>query len=128
MPTMDAVAFDRAASLASASVEDLHDSKDVPHAAAGTATAHGWSVVVIVTPAAPGDGIDNLTQCDRDCLALLAQATAPAPARAGDSVGGGTGTSRPQLQRAGEPGMASDTVRTLPQLQATSCSIAASLP
>jgi hypothetical protein len=36
-------------------------------------------VVVIVTPAAPGDGLDNLTQCDRDCLALLAQATAPMP-------------------------------------------------
>src|SRR4051794_14864263 len=81
MPTMDAVAFDRAASLASAyalqAVEDLHAGKDMPHAAAGTATAHGWSVVVIVTPAAPGDGLDHLTQCDRDCLALLAQATAP---------------------------------------------------
>jgi hypothetical protein len=80
---MDATPFDRAASLASAyavqAVEDLHASKDSPHAAAGTATAHGWNVVVIVTPAAPGDGLDHLTQCDRDCLALLAQCSLPVP-------------------------------------------------
>src|SRR5262249_58196641 len=46
-------------------------------AAAGS-TAGGWSVVVILTPApAPaGDG-PRLSQCDLDCLALLAQAKEP---------------------------------------------------
>jgi hypothetical protein len=80
---VDATPFDRAACLASGAVssilDDLHATNESPHAAAATGVAHGWSVVVIVTPAAPGDGLDHLRQCDRDCLALLAQCSVPVP-------------------------------------------------
>jgi hypothetical protein len=76
---VDAIPFDRAASVASAHagavLDDLHPTGEPPHAAAATASAHGWSVVVIVTPA--GDGLDGLSECDRDCLKLLAQLTVP---------------------------------------------------
>jgi hypothetical protein len=80
---VDALSFDRAACLTSSAVaailDDLQATQETPHAAAATGGARGWSVVVIVTPAAPGDGLDHLTQCDRDCLALLAQCSLPVP-------------------------------------------------
>jgi hypothetical protein len=80
---VDAHHFDRAACLASSLVggilDDLHATHEPPHAAAAAGSAHGWSVVVIVTPGAAGDGLDHLTQCDRDCLALLAQCSLPVP-------------------------------------------------
>jgi hypothetical protein len=82
---VDVHPFDRAACLAtgaaSSILDDLKVTSESPHSASATASAHGWSVVVIVTPAAPGDGLDHLTRCDRDCLALLAQATAPLSGR-----------------------------------------------
>ena len=49
----------------------------LPHALSLLAQAHGWSALVILTPSALGEGIDGLSQCDRDCLTLLAQATVP---------------------------------------------------
>jgi hypothetical protein len=80
---VDAIPFDRAVALASAyalqAVEDLHASKDAPHNASGVATAHGWNVLVIVAPATPcqDERPDLLSECDRDCLAQLAQAKEP---------------------------------------------------
>jgi hypothetical protein len=80
---VDAQHFDRAACVASSVVgtilDNLHAIQEPPHAAAACGSAHGWSVVVIFTPAALGDGLDGLTQCDRDCLALLAQTIVPLP-------------------------------------------------
>jgi hypothetical protein len=80
---VDAHPFDRAACLASSVVgsilDDRHVTQEMPHAAAATGAAHGWSVVVIVTPVGAGDDLDALTQCDWDCLALLAQTTSPMP-------------------------------------------------
>src|SRR5262249_9135236 len=45
--------------------------------AAFCASSGGYGVLVVVMPSAPGEGLDGLSDCDRDCLALLAVAAAP---------------------------------------------------
>lgn len=49
----------------------------MPHTATATASANGWTVLVIACPAPVADSTPGLTQCDRDCLTLLAQAAEP---------------------------------------------------
>src|SRR5262245_31614651 len=78
---VDAAPLDRAACLAAAHgaalLADLKASGAAPGHAAFAGSAGGYCVLVIVAPSGPAEGIDGLSQCERDCLALLAQATAP---------------------------------------------------
>jgi hypothetical protein len=78
---VDGQPIDRAGSLLRAYrdllLDDLKRCGDVPRCSAATASADGWSVLVIACPAPAADGAAGLTQCDRDCLTLLAQSPEP---------------------------------------------------
>jgi hypothetical protein len=56
---------------------DLTQADQPPRPEAAVEAGGGWSVLVLAYPTLPGDGIPGLTDCDRDCLALLAQAQEP---------------------------------------------------
>jgi hypothetical protein len=72
------VGVDKVRSLVSAYAReclgDLAQAPEAPRPEAAVEAAGGWSVLVLAYPTLPGDGIPGLTECDRDCLALLAQA------------------------------------------------------
>jgi hypothetical protein len=56
---------------------DLARANEAPRPEAAVEAGGGWSVLVLAYPALPGEGVPGLTDCDRDCLALLAQAQEP---------------------------------------------------
>jgi hypothetical protein len=73
--------MDKAGSLASGHagliLDDLLNSNAVPAPTAATVSAAGWCVTVVIAPQSPGEGVAGLTDCDRDCLALLDSADQP---------------------------------------------------
>src|SRR5262245_59417263 len=56
---------------------DLAATRASPCAEAAIRAASGWTVFVIAFPTPNGDEAPGLTECDRDCLTLLAQVREP---------------------------------------------------
>jgi hypothetical protein len=61
-----------------------------PRVETALASQGGWTVLVMAFPTPAGQGVPDLTECDRDCLRLLARldhpisaCTAPRPGRGG---------------------------------------------
>jgi hypothetical protein len=83
MPDIDG-GVDRVRSLvvghAQSCLADLAGTGAVPRADAAVRAAGGWTVLVVVFPTLPAEGVPGLTECDRDCLGILAQAREPLPA------------------------------------------------
>jgi hypothetical protein len=65
---------------ANAPLAELVEAGPISRPQATTRTAGEWTVFVIACPKRPGEGVPGLTDCDRDCLACLAQAQRPMPA------------------------------------------------
>src|SRR5438067_2256038 len=61
---------------ASACLADLGQVAVLPRPEAAAVSADGWTVLVLALPARPGEEA-GLTDCERDCLALLAGADEP---------------------------------------------------
>jgi hypothetical protein len=62
---------------ARACLNDLHAIDEPPRPEAGIESADGWTVLTLAFPTPPGEGLTGLTECDRDCLALLSQTSMP---------------------------------------------------
>jgi hypothetical protein len=60
-----------------ACLHDLQSVADPPRTEMALESAGGWSVLTVAFAALPGADVPGLRDCDRDCLALLAQAAAP---------------------------------------------------
>jgi hypothetical protein len=56
---------------------DLAQRGDVPRPEAAVVEGGGWTVLVVAFPTPPGEHVPGLTDCDRDCLALLAKVQEP---------------------------------------------------
>lgn len=57
--------------------ERLAATPDKPHPEAAVRSAGGWTVLVLAYPTPDGPRHVGLTDCDKDCLSLLAQSRAP---------------------------------------------------
>jgi hypothetical protein len=55
----------------------LHSTDLPPRPEAVLEARGGWTVLAFALPTPAGLGVPGLTECDRDCLALLAQAPEP---------------------------------------------------
>jgi hypothetical protein len=62
---------------AGACLRDLASAPDAPRAEAALESSGGWAVLAVAFPVPADPGIPYLTDCDRDCLALLGQVTEP---------------------------------------------------
>jgi hypothetical protein len=62
---------------ADACLADLRKAGAEPRAVLGARSGGGWTVLLVAMPTPPPDDGAGLTECDRDCLALLARATEP---------------------------------------------------
>jgi hypothetical protein len=62
---------------ASACLLDLQQSGEVPHGDATVQEGHGWGLVLIAVPRSPDAPPLELSECERDCLALLAEVRKP---------------------------------------------------
>ena len=62
---------------ANACLAELQSSGEAPCPEAAIRAAGGWTVFVLAFATPSGDETPGLTECDRDCLALLAQVREP---------------------------------------------------
>jgi len=62
---------------AEACLQGLRHSGQPPRPEAVVRTGGGWTVLLVAFGTPPGEAAAGLTDCDRDCLALLAQARQP---------------------------------------------------
>jgi hypothetical protein len=69
--------FDTVADDTAVFLFDLAQANETPRPEAAVEAGGGWSVLVLAYPVLPGEDTPVLTDCDRDCLALLAQAQEP---------------------------------------------------
>src|SRR4051794_29121406 len=80
-PEQQSPAADKVRALVSANAQEclagLAQAGEAPRPEAAIREGEGWTVLVLAYPTVPGDGPPGLTDCDRDCLALLAQAREP---------------------------------------------------
>jgi hypothetical protein len=78
---MSAPDAERVASLLSAHAQAcllaLQRDGAAPRPAASVKAAGGWVVLALAAPSSPGDAAPQLSDCDVDCLALLAQCQEP---------------------------------------------------
>jgi hypothetical protein len=63
--------------MAATCLGELADAGAVPRPEGVLRSWEGWTVLLLAFPTPAGDGEAGLTDCDRDCLALLAQAREP---------------------------------------------------
>jgi hypothetical protein len=61
----------------SACLLELEQSAAIPRAEATLQQGTRWALLVLALPVPAGQGIPGLTECDRDCLALLARSNEP---------------------------------------------------
>jgi hypothetical protein len=76
----------------SACLAELEQSPSVPRAEATLQNGARWTLLVVALPVPAGQDVPGLTECDRDCLALLARSREPlSAARARRELERGTG-------------------------------------
>jgi hypothetical protein len=76
----------------SACLAELEQSAAIPRAEASLQNGARWTLLVVALPLPTGQGVPGLTECDRDCLALLARSNEPlSAARARRELERGTG-------------------------------------
>jgi hypothetical protein len=77
MPEQESAALNKIQVLVRAHAQeclaDLLQAGCVPRPEVGLEGGGGWLLLLIATPAPPGGEVPGLTDCDRACLALLAQ-------------------------------------------------------
>jgi hypothetical protein len=62
---------------AQALADDLAAAGVLPRPEAAVETREGWTILAVALPTPAGLGVPGLTECDHDCLTLLAQAPEP---------------------------------------------------
>jgi hypothetical protein len=56
---------------------DLASVPDPPRPETAVVSDQGWTVLVVAVPTPPGAGVPDLTECERDCIAVLMAADGP---------------------------------------------------
>lgn len=62
---------------AAACLEDLRKGGGEPRPLLGMRSGGGWTILVVAVPTPPADDHAGLSECQRDCLRFLAEATEP---------------------------------------------------